>query len=79
MEINFIMVGILAGIGGFAAIVWLVPENRRRLAAWLLAKADALDVYRDTETKRKAHWHAELGIKPRVGIKNTPARILDAK
>jgi hypothetical protein len=77
VEINVIMAGMLTVIGGFATIVWLVPENRRRVAAWLLAKADALDVYRDTETRRKAHWHAELGIKPRVQVKN--ARILEAE
>jgi hypothetical protein len=54
-------IGLISGCtGALAAIV--DPSTMRRLCAWGLAHAEALDNYRESRKNSAAHWKRELRV-----------------
>lgn len=63
MMITLAAIGILAGT--LVIATWLSPIALRRLAAFLLARAESVQRSREVFPVSRAHWLREFGIDER--------------
>ena len=63
-----ICLSLLILIAVAALFVWHVPKALRLIAAYLLARAEGLEAYVETQELQLKHWRGTLGVGPTAAL-----------